>query len=239
MVSINKTRKFAVIDTLKVYGGSSDISAKNSAYEMIFKDIEYLDAARESRAEREAIGRVKDVTLTYGEVRFDGINKAFDVIKNDGGLQTHGGSFCDLGSGSGHGCIIAALYQLYHDFESCYGIELVKCLYDMSLCAKRNWEVLYHFSHTTIEFYHDTFLDLSMCVWTKCNIIFANSTCFTVSLINQIADLASKATLLFIVLFNFVAEAMRMGSYFITFTTQLPVESGFQVISELREEMSW
>lgn len=197
-MSVNKTRKFAVIDAPNVFGDRGDTFAKKAAYEAIFKDIEYLDAARESRAERETIGKVKDVTLTYGEVRFDGICKAFDVVKNDGGMQT-GGSFCDLGSGSGHGCIIAALY---HDFRMCYGIELVKCLYDMSLIAKQNWKALYHFSPTTIQFFHNTFLDLAVCDWTKCDVVFANSTCFTLSLINHISDLASKWCHSFEHLFN-------------------------------------
>ena len=48
----------------------------------------------------------------------------------DGFLQRPGGIFYDLGSGTGKPCVAAAVL---HNFDICYGIEILEGLYSMSL----------------------------------------------------------------------------------------------------------
>ena len=72
---------------------------------------------------------MSESTLTYGEIEFSSFAEIFYNIKNNyGGIPA--GPFYDLGSGTGKGCLAAAL--LHPGFEECFGVELLKGLYDVS-----------------------------------------------------------------------------------------------------------
>lgn len=96
-----------------------------------------------SKKEREEL-QLKDPNLVYGEITFETLGVIFEKIKKvygrpfqgtsgpAGFLQSRGGIFYDLGSGTGKGVIGAAVL---HNFDVCYGIECLEGLYTLSLDA--------------------------------------------------------------------------------------------------------
>ena len=96
-----------------------------------------------SKKERDELG-LKDASLVYGEITFETFAIVMEKIKKvyglpfanscgpAGMLQSRGGIFYDLGSGTGKPVIAAAIC---HNFDVCYGIEVLEGLYSMSLDA--------------------------------------------------------------------------------------------------------
>ena len=96
-----------------------------------------------SKKERDELG-LKDASLVYGEITFETFAIVMEKIKMvyglpfanscgpAGMLQSRGGIFYDLGSGTGKPVIAAAIC---HNFDVCYGIEVLEGLYSMSLDA--------------------------------------------------------------------------------------------------------
>lgn len=96
-----------------------------------------------SKKEREEMN-LRDPNLVYGEITFETLGLIFEKIKKvygrpfqgdsgpEGVLQSCGGVFYDLGSGTGKGVIGAAVL---HNFDVCYGIEYLEGLYSLSLDA--------------------------------------------------------------------------------------------------------
>ena len=96
-----------------------------------------------SKKERDEL-KMKEATLVYGEITFETFGTVFEKIKKvygrpnmgasgpAGFLQSRGGIFYDLGSGTGKPVIAAAIL---HNFDVCYGIELLEGLYSISLDA--------------------------------------------------------------------------------------------------------
>jgi hypothetical protein len=96
-----------------------------------------------SKKEREELN-LKDTNLIYGEITFETLGTIFEKIKKIYGkphqgysgpvgfLQNRGGTFYDLGAGTGKGVIGAAIL---HNFDVCYGIECLEGLYSLSLDA--------------------------------------------------------------------------------------------------------
>lgn len=78
---------------------------------------------------------MKTVNLTYGEVGFEAIYKAFKWIQYNykdkdtdcwhNAFNKPGGQFIDLGHGTGKGVMIGALM---HPFEKSRGIEILDLL---------------------------------------------------------------------------------------------------------------
>lgn len=73
--------------------------------------------------------------LTYGEVHYKSIAECFRFIRNkyNSFPEGQGGTFVDLGSGSGKGVLAAALM---HNFDRCIGIEILEGLYKQSVDLK-------------------------------------------------------------------------------------------------------
>lgn len=96
-----------------------------------------------SKKERDELS-LKAATLVYGEITFETFGTAIEKIKKvyglpgvgasgpAGVLQSRGGIFYDLGSGTGKPVIAAAIL---HNFDVCYGIETLEGLYSVSLDA--------------------------------------------------------------------------------------------------------
>jgi hypothetical protein len=96
-----------------------------------------------SKKERDELS-LKAPTLVYGEITFETFATAIEKIKkvyglpgvgasgHTGVLQNRGGIFYDLGSGTGKPVIAAAIV---HNFDVCYGIEILEGLYSVSLDA--------------------------------------------------------------------------------------------------------
>lgn len=96
-----------------------------------------------SKKERDELS-LRAPSLVYGEITFETFGTVIEKIKkvyglpnvgssgDDGVLQRSGGIFYDLGSGTGKPVIAAAVC---HNFDVCYGIEILEGLYSISLDA--------------------------------------------------------------------------------------------------------
>ncbi|CAM9969231.1 unnamed protein product, partial [Sphacelaria rigidula] len=73
---------------------------------------------------------LKQESLVYGELEIASFVKVFVKLKRiHGHMMEPGGSFWDLGAGVGKLVIAAAMG---HNFESCYGVEVLAALRDAS-----------------------------------------------------------------------------------------------------------
>jgi hypothetical protein len=81
-----------------------------------------------SKSEREEKKTMNMKQFTYGEVEFMTMAETFASIESEyGGMPAPGtGKFVDLGSGTGKGCLSAALL---HPFAQVLGVELLEKLY--------------------------------------------------------------------------------------------------------------
>ena len=119
-----------------------------------------------SKKEREELN-LKTPNLVYGEITFETFGTIIEKIKkvyglpgvgasgNTGVLQSRGGIFYDLGSGTGKPVVAAAIL---HNFDVCYGIEYLEGLYSVSLDALNSYNTkgkakLASREHDTRKFY--------------------------------------------------------------------------------------
>ena len=96
----------------------------------------------ESRRERNERG-LKDINLTYGEIEFKSFFQVFKWIQKTykdkdpdawhNAFNNPGGTFVDLGHGTGKGILSAAFM---HQFERVWGIEILDSLQNISLNLK-------------------------------------------------------------------------------------------------------
>ena len=187
-------------------------------------------ASNEDRGEN----NLPDATLTYGEVvlstqDFTSLAEVFSLIKSRyGGLGT--GVFYDLGSvaviqGSGKGVIAGAVL---HQFEECRGIEILPGLHRVSLEMKAKYDsvmpgVITSFPAVfprvpTVSFFLGSFFNIP---FSDACCFFANSTCFSLEMMQQIADVP-----------------LALGTIAITLTKNLP-GSQWLVLESFRKKMSW
>jgi hypothetical protein len=94
-------------------------------HDELYKDHDNELGKRVSRDERQQ-NNYKSPTLVYGEITFLPFAEHFMKLKDKyGGLTTPGGTFVDIGTGTGRPVFAAALL---HDFSKCVGIELLEGL---------------------------------------------------------------------------------------------------------------
>ena len=156
----------------------------------------------------------------------------FEYIIHEFGGSIRDGNFYDLGSGTGKP--VLAMSLIYH-FKKLIGIEFLENLFKLSLGVKQNYDktienkfVNYKqlFSFETpnqIEFLQGDFLKHS---WEDTSIIFANSTCFTETMMKNIANKANKEC--------------KTGTIIITFTKRLTSLSiDWELRDGFRRLMTW
>lgn len=171
-------------------------------YDLAF-DAYPLDVAKSvSKSER------TDSNQIYGEVDFDSFARILRKIQGKG-------KFYDLGSGSGRAVLIA---RLLSDFDECCGVEILRGLHEIALDVKGKFQDMGVLP--SVEFIHDSFLHYD---WSDGDVIFANSTCFEDSLVDQLAKLG---------------ERLAPGSIVVTFTKGLN-SSCFSLLQRKRYKMSW
>ena len=100
----------------------------------------------ESRKERNERG-LKDINLTYGEIEFKSFFQVFKWIQKTwkdkdpdcwhNAFNVAGGTFVDLGHGTGKGILSGAFM---HQFERCWGIEILESLNNVSINLKAVYE---------------------------------------------------------------------------------------------------
>ena len=156
----------------------------------------------------------------------------FEYIKHEFDGSIRDGNFYDLGSGTGKPILAMALI---HRFKRLIGIEFLDNLFKLSLSIKQNYDnsigvkfenyrQCFDFdSPNQIEFLQGDFLKHS-CEDTS--IIFANSTCFSINLMNNIANKANKEC--------------KSGTIIITFTKRLTALSvDWELKDGFRRIMTW
>ncbi|EGZ14926.1 hypothetical protein PHYSODRAFT_506723 [Phytophthora sojae] len=176
-------------------------------------------ASREERREREYIS----MSLVYGEIAFVPFKVVLDVLKRwHHVLKKPGGTFLDIGSGSGKAVFAAALL---HDFDACYGIEVLEGLHGISQEVLQRWEKLIkpNFAlsmqkkRTRITF---TQGDALVVDWpANVDLVFLNSTCFGERLMHALA--------------RKLALCCKSGAIVITATHKLPDAQNFVELRQL------
>ena len=156
----------------------------------------------------------------------------YEYIKHIFNNSIKDGIFYDLGSGTGKPVIAMSLM---HKFKKLTGIEFlenlvklskgIKNIYDEKIKDKfaKNKEILSFNTPNTIEFVKGDFFKHN---WNDASVIFANSTCFSIQMIDQIADKANKEC--------------KSGTIIITFTKKLnKLNSDWILKDGFRRLMTW
>jgi hypothetical protein len=163
------------------------------------------------------------VSLTYGEIDFFSLACILEKLN-----IKKGDSFVDLGHGTGKGLICASL--LYGTLLSqCIGMELIPELYQVSIGVMDTFRAMV--AANSSRFGTEPMCELEVMEgdilgeydWTAADIVFANSTCFDMTLMEAIG---AKAI------------TMRPGTKIVTLTKQLPSEH-FTLVDRKQYVMSW
>ncbi|KAG7389262.1 hypothetical protein PHYPSEUDO_010820 [Phytophthora pseudosyringae] len=175
--------------------------------------------SREERREREYIS----MSFVYGEIAFVPFKVVLDVLKRwHHVLNKPGGTFLDIGSGSGKAVFAAALL---HDFDACYGIEVLEGLHAISQQVLQRWEktikptfaLSMQKKRTRISFSQGDALAVD---WpANVDVVFLNSTCFGERLLYSLA--------------RKLAQCCKPGAIVITATHKLPDTQNFAELRQL------
>jgi SAM-dependent methyltransferase len=222
------------------------LSARQQLYDHLTAPYPTLLGKHVSKADRERM-ESPPTTLTYGEIDFTSFSIALNKIRRvygrpgvgatpaGGIMQRPGGTFCDIGSGTGKPSIAAALC---HPFDLVAGVEVLPGLHALSLqlAARFNEHALTGLRaaadastanppahRTRVAFTCGDGCDLAVLDWLGADVCFANSTCFTDAMMARMAA---------------AAESLKRGAFFITFTKKLPSAS-FTVLDQKVFKMSW
>ena len=156
----------------------------------------------------------------------------YEYIKHFYSKSISEGVFYDLGSGTGKAVLAMSLM---HKFKRLVGIEFLDNLVKLSQGVKQNYNntinekfennrQLMNFDRPNIiEFIQGDFLKQS---WEDASFIFANSTCFSMDVINNIAIKANKEC--------------KSGTVIVTFTKRLnKLSSDWELTDGFRRLMTW
>ena len=92
-------------------------------FEFLTEDFSCEKGKHESKKERTEKGCLGQNNLTYGEIVFTSLAECFHYMKNKyAAFPSSGGTFVDLGHGTGKGVLAACLM---HKFDKCIGVELL------------------------------------------------------------------------------------------------------------------
>ena len=176
----------------------SKLTTRNELFSSIIKDFpeDLGKHASDTEITSRDLGSIPESTLTYGEIDFTSLGEIFETLTHRFNCLPPNGVFYDLGSGTGKGVIGAALLG---NFDHCIGIELLDSLYNISLNMKAKFEELrptidLDYAHVVdkipqIEFRCGNIFEVD---WTDASVILANSTCFSQSMMLQIADVGVR-----------------------------------------------
>ncbi|TYZ61447.1 hypothetical protein PybrP1_005300 [[Pythium] brassicae (nom. inval.)] len=169
----------------------SAFALAQQAFEALYADHPLSVAKAASRTERRE-NQYISMALVYGEIALGPFKSVFDVLKRwHHVLEKPGGVFLDIGSGSGKAVFAATLL---HDFDACYGIEILQNLHDMSETllqlwdrkVKRQFPLSIQKKRTRIAF---TLGDALEVEWPgNADFVFLNSTCFGEALLRELSE---------------------------------------------------
>ncbi|TMW59142.1 hypothetical protein Poli38472_007287 [Pythium oligandrum] len=201
---------------------SSSMLTTEDVFSLLYSDFPHRVAKETSRRERKQNGYIS-MSLVYGEIAYGPFKSVIDEIKHcHYALQKPGGVFLDIGSGSGKAVFAAALA---HDFDACYGIEILEGLHSISQVVLNDWDrrikrlpsISLQKKRMRIEFAYGDALEMD---WpANVDVFFLNSTCFTASFFRE---LTKK-----------LAMSCKPGAVIITATHALPDTTNFDLLREL------
>ena len=189
-----------------------------AVYSDIFSDTSLEVGKTLSKRERDMKDLNEEKSLIYGEVDYSSFYRVLRKIN-----PMAGGTFYDLGSGTGKGVIAA---RLVCDFSRCLGIEILEGLHTQGAKIMQRFnsnyqEILSAGQHQMAAVCQGSFLDYD---WSDGDVVFANSTCYDEKLMLEMADMARN---------------LRPGAFFVTFTKGLNIPDAFELIERKRYRMSW
>lgn len=221
-------RKEDLIDTVAASHDSSSARTNYIAklsrfldeiFPQLYPRVPEEDGLKASRHERLSKG-YNSVTLTYGEVSGHGFADILAKIRHVyGGLPEKGGTFYDLGSGTGIPVFVAAAF---HHWDRCVGFEILSEVHAISDKALERWNgglkdaVVVDDSKgglTEIEFVCG---DFTVFDWSDGDVVFANSTCFDDELMGKVSKQAAS---------------LKEGAIVVTQTDPIP-SPAFEVLEE-------
>ena len=145
-----------------------------------------------SKSERESLNLTNDSRLTYGEMEFQALGEIFYTIQERYGGLPSGGTFYDLGSGTGKALLAAALLG---NFSECIGIEILSSLHSISLglIEEYNDEITQHLLQnsnlwTNMPIIRSILGDICKVDWKNASFIFVNSTCFSREMLEFVSE---------------------------------------------------
>jgi SAM-dependent methyltransferase len=206
----------------------SSISEAEQLFNKIYESVSYERAKDASLDARAKMTAAEKIGLTYGEVVFKSMETIFKCLWRYAPefFAASGGVFYDLGSGSGRPVMMAATL---HSFSSCIGIEVLPSLHELALEAKSTYDALTVAGRAAktrpeVSCLLGSILNLDICDWTNGDVVFSNSTAFDDALFIEVAKIASR---------------LRPGALVVTLTANIEDRHNFEILEELRLEMSW
>lgn len=205
----------------------STLTTRHELFSNIIKDFpeDLGKHASDTEISTRDLGSIPDSTLTYGEIDFTSLGEIFETLKQRFNCLPSNGVFYDLGSGTGKGVIGAALLN---PFDSCIGIELLESLYNISNTMKSKLDELkptieLDYAHVVdkipqIEFICGNIFEVN---WTDASLFLANSTCFSQSMMLQIAEVG-----------------VRPGTVAISLSQRIPGPNWI-MLESIKKAMSW
>lgn len=185
-----------------------------------------FELSRKERNER----RLHTTTLTYGEVHFRSFthilsNVLDQVYELPYEKKSEFKVFYDLGSGTGRALVGAALC---HNFQKVVGIEYLESLHNAAVKVCDSYRALQQRGELPKNAASSDALaavcgDILAYDWSDGDIIFANSTCFTMPMFRKIAE---------------KCKDLAVGSYVITYSTELQ-SPYLKTVSEKEYVQSW
>ena len=189
-----------------------------AVYTEIFSDTSLEVGKTLSKGERDDKQLNDEKSLIYGEVDYSSFYRVLRKIN-----PAAGGTFYDLGSGTGKAVIAA---RLACDFSRCLGIEILESLHTQGAMIMHRFneqfqDLLSAGMHQMAAVFEGSFLSYD---WSDGDVVFANSTCFDEKLMGDMAAMARN---------------LKPGAFFVTFTKGLNIPDAFEVIERKRYRMSW
>ena len=204
-------------------------SNEEKMFDTLISTYDTEGAKKMSFEERQRKGQLSTRSLIYGEIRYGPFAEAMNKIKRKyGGLSSRGGTFVDLGSGTGKALFAAALC---HDFTTCTGIEIVDTLYRVSLSMKRDWD-------RTIAPTFKRSIDGSPVSDTKIHLLRGDATTYDLSKTDVVFMCSTVFDFDLMAKFARSAGNMRTGTFMITISKDLPC-ANWKVLERVTRVVSW
>ena len=200
------------------------IQRRNAVFELVTAEFPHSLCQKECRLGADQRGSWS-MSLTYGEIEFKSLFQVFKWIQSNwkdcdnseyNAFNMPGGTFVDLGHGTGKGILSGAFM---HQFERCWGIEILESLVDVSINMKAAYDR--YIAEVDSDEYLELFGwpkehaasfevvngDMFQIDWSGADFVFANSTCFPQEMMEQIYQSSLKC---------------KKGTWFVTMSRILP-----------------